>query len=114
VIDDGHAVSYKVLEKGTPVVASDGSPVGTVAAVLENEREHIFDGLTIDTPGGPRFVDAPEVARIAERAVTLTLDAAAAALLPESDPKGGREFRADPGAGRLRRMLGGGGWRRHR
>jgi hypothetical protein len=109
--DDGHAISYKVLARGTPVRTSDGVDVGTVRAVLENEREHLFDGLVIDTPQGRRFVDAPEIARIAERRVTLSIDAAAAAELPERDPKGATEYAADPRAGRLRRMLGG-SWRK--
>jgi len=111
VSDDGHAVSYKVLARGTPVWTSDGVEVGTVRTVLENEREHLFDGIVLDTPAGRRFVDAPEVARIAERRVTLSIDAAAAAQLPERDPKGGAEFAADPRAGRFRRSLGG-RWRK--
>lgn len=102
--DDGFAVSYKVLAAGTPVRAADGAQVGTVAEVLENEAEHIFDGLVIDTPGGRRFVDAPEVARIAERAVTLSLSATEAAALPERDDKGGPVFNANPKAGRFRRL----------
>ncbi|HEY3018595.1 MAG TPA: hypothetical protein VGJ32_00295 [Solirubrobacteraceae bacterium] len=81
--DDGHAISYKVLARGTPVRASDGTEVGTVRRVLDNARENIFDGIVIDTPRGQRFVDAPEVARIAERWVTLGIDATAAAGLPE-------------------------------
>src|SRR5436189_5990071 len=81
--DDGHAISYNVLPRGTPVRAADGTEVGTVRRVLDNARENIFDGIVIDTPRGRRFVDAPEVARIAERAVTLTIDAAEAAELPE-------------------------------
>jgi hypothetical protein len=106
--DDGHAISYKVLARGTPVWTSDGSELGTVRTVLENEREHIFDGLIVDTAGGQRFVDAPEVARIAERRVTLSLDAEQAAGLPERDPKGSVEFQAAVGrrVGRL--------WRRRR
>jgi hypothetical protein len=106
--DDGHAVSYKVLRRGTPVWTADGTELGSVRAVLENEREHIFDGLVVDTAVGPRFVDAPEVARIAERRVTITLDAAAAAQLPDRDPKGGVEFQANV-RGRLGRA-----WRRRR
>ena len=109
--DDGHAISYKVLERGTPVQACDGSPVGTVREVLENVAEHIFDGLIIDTPGGERFVDAPEIARIAELRVTLTLDAQAAASLPERDDKGAPTFRANARGGRLSRFFGG-GWKR--
>ena len=109
--DDGHAISYKVLARGTPVVASDGTPVGSVREVLENIAEHIFDGLVIDTAGGERFVDAPEIARIAERRVTLTLDAEGAAALPERDPKGAPTYRANARGGRLSRLFGG-GWKR--
>jgi hypothetical protein len=110
--DGGHAVSYKVLARGTPVWTSDGVEIGTVRAVLENEREDLFDGIVVDTPQGRRFIDAPEVSRIAEGRVTLGIDAAAAAELPERDPKGGGgEFAADPRAGRFRRLLGG-GWRK--
>jgi hypothetical protein len=109
--DDGYAVSYKVLTEGTPVRTADGVEIGTVLEVLENEREHIFDGLVIRTVEGNRFVDAPEVARIAERAVTLAIDAQAAQALPEHDRAGGPEFRANPRAGRLGRFLGG-GWKR--
>ena len=109
--DGGHAISYKVLERGTPVCASDGSAVGTVREVLENVAEHIFDGLVIDTPAGTRFVDAPEVARIAERCVTLTLDAQGAAGLPERDSAGAPTFRANARGGRLSRLFGG-GWKR--
>jgi hypothetical protein len=109
--DEGHAVSYKVLERGTPVVDRDGGEIGTVREVLENRAEHIFDGLVLDTPAGQRFVDAPEVARIAERRVTLTLDAASAAALPERDAAGAATFRANVKGGRLSRFLGG-GWKR--
>ena len=109
--DDGHAISYKVLERGTPVVDREGGRIGTVREILENKAEHIFDGLVLDTPGGQRFVDAPEVARIAERRVTLALDAEGAAALPERDDKGGATFRANARGGRLARFIGG-GWKR--
>ena len=108
---DGHAISYKVLPRGTPVWTSDGVEIGQVREVLENEREHIFDGILIDVAGGQRFVDAPEVARIAERRVTLAIDAQAADHLPARDAKGAPEFAANVRAGRLSRFLGG-GWRR--
>jgi hypothetical protein len=109
--DGGHAISYKVLERGTPVVDRDGGDIGTVREVLENKAEHIFDGLVLDTPGGQRFVDAPEVARIAERRVTLTLDADGAAALPERDSAGAKTFSANVKGGRFSRFLGG-GWKR--
>jgi hypothetical protein len=109
--DDGPAISYKVLEPGTPVHTSDGAQIGHVRDVLENERENIFDGIVLDTPAGRRFVDAPEVARITEQQVTLTLNADDAAQLPEHDAAGGPSFTANTRAGRLGRILGG-GWKR--
>jgi hypothetical protein len=73
--DDGHAVSFQVLRRGTPVRSADGVQLGTVRRVHEAKREHIFDGIDVDTPEGLRFLDAPEVRRIAERWVTTTFPA---------------------------------------
>ena len=82
-IDDGHAVHYTELSRGTPVYASDEVEVGSVVEVLDNYREKIFDGLVIQTREGERrFVDAHEVARTAERAVTLEISSAETAGLP--------------------------------
>ena len=80
--DEGQQIGYKLLPRGTPVHSSDGVEVGKVHKVLDNAREHIFDGIIITTSDGQRFVDAPEVARIAQTRVTLTIDAADAKRLP--------------------------------
>jgi hypothetical protein len=83
------------------VFSSDGEQVGSVDEVLDNYREHIFDGLVIRTAAGERrFVDAPEVARTAERAVTLTITAAECAELPPP-PKEGPEV-----GGTIKRLFG--------
>jgi hypothetical protein len=102
--DDGHAISYQVLRRGTPVRAADGIEIGTVRRVLEAKREHIFDGIVIDTKEGRRFVDAPEVARIAERAVTLTIDAAEAAQLPEPASRMGERMKMSTTVRRAQRF----------
>jgi hypothetical protein len=78
VEDEGDPIGYLVLSKGTPVVYADGTTLGTVAEVLDNKREHIFDGIVVSTGGGQVFVDAPEVGRIAERRVTLNVDSGTA------------------------------------
>jgi hypothetical protein len=111
--DDGYAISYKVLPPGVAVRTSDGVVIGTVHEVLEASAEQIFDGIVIETPSGQRWVDAPEVARIAERAVTLSIDAAEAAQLPERDAKGGAVYKADARSVRRHRLLGG-GWKRRK
>jgi hypothetical protein len=77
--DDGHAISYKVLRRGTPVRSADGVQLGTVRRVHEAKRENIFDGIDVDTSRGLRFLDAPDIDRVAERAVTTRFDHADAA-----------------------------------
>ena len=79
----GAPMSYLTLEPGTPVRASDGAEVGTVAHVLADPDADIFDGLVIRVGHKHRFADAAQVAEIADGAVTLTLDAAGAERLPE-------------------------------
>ena len=102
--DDGQAIGYKVLPRGTPVVTSDGVELGTVAKVLDNEREHIFDGIVVRTSERKVFVDAPEVERITARRVTLTIDAAAARELPEHRGwRGALEWRAKRRLDRVKR-----------
>ena len=74
--------------------------------VQDNAREHIFDGIVITTDKGRRFVDAPEVARITRARVTLTIDAAAAADLPEHRGMlGSLQTRAERTGRRWRRRL---------
>lgn len=111
-IDDGEAVHYTAVPRGATVWSSDEVEVGTVEAMLDNYREHIFDGVVYrDTEGGRRFADAPEVSRTAERGVTLAIDAAAAAELPPPDKSQSPSFRPNVGGGRLSRMFGR-GWRK--
>jgi hypothetical protein len=100
-IDDGVAVHYTAVARGVPVYSADEQVVGTVVEVLDNSREHIMDGVVFDDPDGVRrFVDAPEVARTAERGVTLNISAAEAARLapPEIGPGTG---------GAVKRLFGG-------
>jgi hypothetical protein len=111
-MDEGNPISFRVLGHGTAVWSSDEQEIGTVDSVLATDREDIFDGIVIRTKGGRRFVDAPEVARIAERRVTLSITSAEAEQLPEP-ARGGQEFQADPAAGRWSRFFGG-SWRRRR
>jgi sporulation protein YlmC with PRC-barrel domain len=105
--DDGVAIAYDVLRPGTPVVDSDGAQVGTVREVLDNKREHIFDGIVVSTPDGRRFVDAPEVGRITDQRVTLTIDRAAVSALPAPAASTGSPVTGtDSFVGRWRKRLG--------
>ena len=112
MIDDGPAVHYAAVERGTPVYSSDEIAVGTVEAILDNYREHIFDGVAFKDPDGVlRFADAPEVRRTAERGVTLAVTAEEALRLPPPD-EAHPSFRPRRPRGRLGRLFGG-SWKRH-
>ncbi len=111
-LDEGHAIHYSAVQPGTPIYSSDGVEVGRVEVVLDNHREHIFDGLVFaDRDGELRFADAPEVARTAERAVILALDAEHAQRLGPPE-EGHAKFVPNLRSGRLGRLFGG-GWKRH-
>jgi hypothetical protein len=106
VIDDGAAIHYAAVPKGTPVYASDETQVGTVDQVVDNYREHILDGFVIATNGGDlRFVDAPEVSRTAERGVTLTITPDEVEKLPPPE-SGAGTFSANVPTGRIGRLFG--------
>ncbi len=91
-IDDGLAVHYTAVEKGTPVYDSAESEVGKVAEILDNYREHIFDGVVVELPDGSRhFVDAPEVARTAERARSRSPRRRSAHCRPRTGARAGQD-----------------------
>lgn len=82
MIDDGIAVHYNDLKRGTPVYGSDEVVAGKVVRVMDLPREGILDGIVIEGADGRiHFIDAPEVKRTAEKAVTLTITAAEAEAL---------------------------------
>jgi hypothetical protein len=84
--DTGAPIAYTVLAEGTPVYSSDDQRLGKVKRVLADTEADIFDGLIVHTDDGDRFVDAPNVAAIYERAVVLTLAADDARHMPEPTP----------------------------
>src|SRR3954467_11088894 len=105
MVDDGNAIHYSAVPRGTPVYDTDGEQIGTVDRVMDNFREHILDGFVIRMPGhGLRFVDAPEVGRTAERGVTLTITGAQAER-PPPPPHGGATLKPPLGSGRLGRLF---------
>ena len=85
-MDLGQPGSYLTLQAGVPVYTSDGEELGKVEHVLAEEDADVFDGIVIDTSGasgGHRFVDAPDVDRIHEHGVVLSLAASEADRLRE-------------------------------
>ena len=106
-------ISFLVLERGTPVISSDGVEIGSVLRVMHVAEKDIFDGIVIKAKGGERFVDAHEVDQIFQQRVTLLIDAAAADDIPEPSA-GAPVFGPNSTVGRLGRLLGQGPWKRRR
>ncbi len=81
--------SWLALDTGTPVYASDGEEVGSVAEVLGDEQNDIFNGLTVraNVLGSARYVPAEHVAQIYEDRVDLDLTGAELAELDEHGPQ---------------------------
>jgi hypothetical protein len=90
------AVSWKVIENGWGVHASDGGQVGVVFLVVGDENADIFDGLAITQHGGfafhnyadrPHYVEAARVGEIDDSGrVSLTITADECRHLPLHDP----------------------------
>ena len=104
--DPGLPIAYEALEAGTAVHDREGKRIGAVKKVLAVEEEDVFDGLVIETDSGTRFIDAPEVAHIAERRVDLTLSALEVAQRPRHE-ESAPSYDARVPAGRLQDL-----WRR--
>jgi hypothetical protein len=82
-VDEGSPIAYGLLDDGVPVLASDGTQVGTVASVLAAPEEDVFHGLLVETPGHTlHFVEAAIIASIHEHGVDLRVAAVAVSKLP--------------------------------
>ena len=90
------AVSWKMIQHGWEVHASDGDRVGVVFLVVGDENEDIFDGLAITNHTGfafhnyadrPHYVEAAKVGEIDDSGrVTLTITCDECRHLPLHDP----------------------------
>jgi hypothetical protein len=78
-------IAYTALQPGTPVQTREGHQFGTVQSVLVDEKVSVFDGITVQTAGGTRFVDADLIGTIHTTHVRTTLSADQAAQLPPPD-----------------------------
>src|SRR5579862_6295008 len=87
-VEEGEPISYQALEPGVPVVTASGNEFGTVHHVLQVERLDLFDGISVKTKHGLRFVDRDQVDEIRTTVVrtSLTDDQAAALPAPEGPP----------------------------
>lgn len=92
-VTDDTDISYEAAARGTPVVSSAGTQIGTLEHVLEVPEVDVFDGIVIATKAGLRFIDADNVQRITRSCIWSSLDDAQAAQLPP--PEGAPVYRVD-------------------
>jgi hypothetical protein len=78
--EDAAEISWRVIEPGMLVLASDGTPIGHVTHVLGDPDLDIFDGVGFRHHlwTSLRMAPAAVVARITERAVHLSIPPAEA------------------------------------
>lgn len=81
-MDEGEPISYMALEVGTPVLTSSGKEIGTVHHVLQLPEFDLFDGISVKTRHGLRFVDRDQIAEITTTMVRCALTDEEAESLP--------------------------------
>ena len=80
--DEGRPISYLALAVGTPVVSSTGTEFGRVHHVLQIPELDLFDGISVKTRHGLRFVDRDQITDITTTVVRCALTDEEAASLP--------------------------------
>ena len=90
---DDTPISYEAAARGTPVLSSAGTQIGTLEHVLEVPELDVFDGIVIATKAGLRFIDADYVQQITRSHISCSLDNTQAAHLPP--PEGSPVYHVD-------------------
>jgi hypothetical protein len=90
---DDTPISYEAAARGTPVLSSAGTQIGTLEHVLQVPELDVFDGIVIATKAGLRFIDADYVQQITRRHIRCSLDDTQAAQLPP--PQGNPVYHVD-------------------
>jgi len=115
-VDEGRPISYEALEVGTPVVSTTGTEFGKVHHVLQVPKLDLFDGISVKTRHGLRFVDRDQITEITTTVVrcALTDDEAASLPPPDGPPAIQLDLARDEGpslTARLGRLFGRAHWR---
>jgi hypothetical protein len=84
---DTEPIAWRAIVYGTPVVASDGAPIGSVREVLGSDADDVFHGVRVARPHGRPdvMIASGDVASIAKAAIGIDLTAAEVAALPAFD-----------------------------
>ena len=105
---DTQPIAWRAIVYGTPVLASDGTPVGSVREVLGSDAEDVFHGMRVARPHGHPdvMVASGDVSSITRGAIGIDLTTAEAGALPVFDEQATYHLAS---VGWLRKHL---GWKR--
>jgi len=115
-VDEDRPISYEALAVGTPVVSTTGTEFGKVHHVLQVPELDLFDGISVKTSHGLRFVDRDQITEIRTSVVRCSVTDVEAASLPAPDgpPALALDLAHDAGpslTARLGRLFGRPHWR---
>ena len=84
MFEDETPVAWQAMPRHAPVVAGDGTEIGTVDSLLGDQNEDIFHGIVLKRkPDGDRVeVPARRITRITTRRVITDLGPSDAGALP--------------------------------
>jgi uncharacterized protein YrrD len=82
-MSDNQPISWRSVVYGTPVVAADGTRVGTVHEILGSDEEDIFHGIRVAIPDHHDvMLEAEAVTDLTDSAVSTSLSSAEVEALP--------------------------------
>lgn len=75
MFEDETAVAWIAMPYRAPVVAADGSEIGTAESLLGDENEDIFHGIVVKQRQGGKLVEIPatRIAKITDKHVVTDL-----------------------------------------
>lgn len=101
---DNDPISWRAIVYGTPIVAADGTQVGTVDEVLGSDSEDIFHGIRAAIHGRhDAMVAAENISSLTTQAVTTDLSPTELKALPDYDETASYHVAS---VGRFRKHLG--------
>jgi uncharacterized protein YrrD len=75
MFDDETQVAWQAMPNRAPVVAADGSEIGTAESTLGDQSEDIFHGIVVKQRGSGRHLEIPaaRIKKITEKHVVTDL-----------------------------------------
>lgn len=82
---DESPIAWRAIVYGSPVLATDGTKIGSVREVLGSDSDDVFHGIRVEMDGNVRndvVITADDVTAITRSGITTSLAVAEAAALP--------------------------------